>query len=228
MTPPHLRPIDTTPSVRGRVGRALRAAIISGEMSPGEVYSAPHLGDRFGVSATPVREAMLDLIKEGLVERMPNRGFRVTQIDGATMDEIAQLRELLEPPVVRDVVATIPEADLPGLRERAERIVTHAAENDLLGYLDADTAFHLSLLRYAGNQRLLRLVEDLRAQARLSGISTLAERGELAASASEHVQIVDGIQARDPERVYALMLAHIRHTRGAWGEGDPKPGSGAG
>src|SRR5439155_3131698 len=90
-------------SIRERVGRALRAAIVSGEMEPGTVYSAPSLGARFGVSATPVREAMIDLVREGLVEIVPNKGFRVTAIDEADLDQITELRLLIEPPVVRQV-----------------------------------------------------------------------------------------------------------------------------
>lgn len=63
-------------SVRGQVLDALRAALVSGDLAPGEVYSGPALGERFGVSATPVREAMQQLAREGAVEVVPNRGFR--------------------------------------------------------------------------------------------------------------------------------------------------------
>src|SRR4051794_16668368 len=64
---PRLPTIGAPPSVRVRVGHALRAALVAGQMRPGEIHSAPVLAARFGVSATPVREAMLDLVKEGLV-----------------------------------------------------------------------------------------------------------------------------------------------------------------
>ena len=64
-------------SLREQVAQALRGALVAGEMRPGTVYSAPALATRFGVSATPVREAMLDLAKEGLVEAVRNKGFRV-------------------------------------------------------------------------------------------------------------------------------------------------------
>ncbi|HSA52260.1 MAG TPA: GntR family transcriptional regulator, partial [Yinghuangia sp.] len=64
-------------SLREQVARAIRAALVAGEMRPGVVYSAPGLATRFGVSATPVREALLDLAKDGLVEPVRNKGFRV-------------------------------------------------------------------------------------------------------------------------------------------------------
>ena len=85
-------------SHRDRIGAALRAAIVSGAMEPGVVYSAPSLAVRFGVSATPVREAMLDLVREGLVETVANKGFRATEMADSDLDEISELRLLLEPP----------------------------------------------------------------------------------------------------------------------------------
>ena len=85
-------------SYRERVADALRAALIAGELRPGEVYSAPALAARFGVSATPVREAMLDLAKEGLVDAVPNKGFRVTAVSEKQLDEYTHIRSLIEIP----------------------------------------------------------------------------------------------------------------------------------
>jgi DNA-binding GntR family transcriptional regulator len=102
--------------LRETVLRALRAAIVSGEMVPGIIYSAPSLGARFGVSATPVREAMLDLVQENLMTIEPNKGFRVREISEQELDQMAQIWLLLEPPVVRNVVGLIPDEDLPVLR----------------------------------------------------------------------------------------------------------------
>src|SRR5688572_32330171 len=67
-------------NLRQEIANALRAALVSGEMRPGVLYSAPTLAEKFGVSATPVREAMLDLASEGLVEAVRNKGFRVTEL----------------------------------------------------------------------------------------------------------------------------------------------------
>lgn len=212
----NLQPIAKQQSIRDRVKGALRAAIIAGEMTPGTVYSAPSLAAEFGISATPVREAMLDLVKEGMVEMVPNKGFRVTEVDEVDLDEITAVRQLIEPPVVRDVVRIIPDADLPDLREMAEAIVMAGDEHDLVEYLEADNRFHLALLEYSGNARLVRLVDDLRGQARLVGLAGLADRGELHDSAAQHIAIVDAIAARDADLVYRLMVEHLSQTRGLW------------
>jgi DNA-binding GntR family transcriptional regulator len=203
-------------SLRERIGRALRAAIISGEMQPGVVYSAPSLGARFGVSATPVREAMLDLVREDLVEIVPNKGFRVTEISDADLDQITQIRLLIEPPALRQVTPIIPEEDLAELRQLAQHIVTGAQTGDLIEYTEADRIFHLRLLSYANNPRLTNLVSDLRAQTRLFGLATLRESGQLIEVAREHHAIFEAIASRDQDAVESAMRAHISQVRGRW------------
>jgi DNA-binding GntR family transcriptional regulator len=203
-------------NLRERVTSALRAAIISGEMAPGELYSAPSLAARFGVSATPVREAMLDLVKENLVTIAPNKGFRVTEVDDAQLDEIAAIRLLLEPPVVRQVTPDIPSKDFPMLRRLAQDIVDWAEAGDLGEYTQADRTFHLRLLEYAGNTRLVELVSDLRGQTRLLGLAALLENDELVESAREHLTIVDLLESRDADAAEAFMRSHIAQTRGRW------------
>jgi DNA-binding GntR family transcriptional regulator len=210
-------------NVRDQVGRALRAAIINGEMEPGVVYSAPSLGARFGVSATPVREAMLDLVREGLVEIAPNKGFRVTVIGERDLDEITELRLLLEPPVARKALPRIAPADVDELRDLATDVVRRAEAGDLIAYTEADRVFHLRLLGFAGNERLLTLVSDLRAHTRLFGLADLRERGELVDAAAEHLAIVDAIGALDAERVETLTREHISKTRGTWAKPAKRP-----
>ncbi|HWU57857.1 MAG TPA: GntR family transcriptional regulator [Microbacteriaceae bacterium] len=203
-------------SLRETVMRALRAAIISGEMEPGAVYSAPSLGARFGVSATPVREAMLDLVKEGLVTSLPNKGFRVTEVSDADLDDITQLRLLIEPPTVRAVVPRIPTEDLPELRRMAQDIVDGADNGDLISYTEADRLFHIRILEYSGNRRLVEMISELRSHTRLLGLAPLVERGALRDSSLEHLTLVDLIEARDEAGAEALMRQHIEHVRGEW------------
>lgn len=208
--------LSKQPSIRDTVTRALRSAIISGEMQPGRVYSAPSLGEEFGISATPIREAMLDLVREGLVVAMPNRGFRVTEVSSHDLDEVTELRLFLEPPAVEKATPLIPESEFSRLRSQADDIVAAAERGDLVEYLSADSDFHLGILQHAGNARLVTLVQSLRSQTRLFGLSEMLERGQLANSAREHHTIMDAIEERDAAKARALVFAHIEHVRGDW------------
>lgn len=203
-------------NLRDSVKRAIRSAIISGEMEPGKVYSAPTLGETFGVSPTPVREAMLDLVREGLVISLPNKGFRVTEVSESDLDDVAQLRMLIEPSTVRQVVGKIDSDGVERLRELAQRIVEAAKAGDLIEYIACDLDFHISLLSYAGNRLLLEVVTDLRNKTRLLGLTPLLESGRLVESAEEHHVIMDLVEAGKAEEAEAYLRRHIGHVRGLW------------
>ncbi|CUW25303.1 GntR family transcriptional regulator [Streptomyces tricolor] len=207
-------------SYRERVADALRAALIAGELRPGEVYSAPSLAARFGVSATPVREAMLDLAKEGLVDTVPNKGFRVTVVSDQQLDEYTHIRALIEIPTVVELARTADRVSLEALRPAAREIVTAAVAGDLIAYVEADTRFHLGLLALAGNAHLVEVVADLRKRSRLYGLTALVEAGRLLASAEEHLELLDALLERDEKAVHAVMTRHLGHVRSLWAAPD--------
>jgi len=203
-------------SLREKVIRALEAAIVAGELQPGVIYSAPALAERFGVSATPVREAMLDLVSEGFVEPLRNRGFRVIELSDEDLDNIAQIRMLIEVPIMSQIAPRLTAAAFEKLTVAAEAIERAAADGDVLEYLDADRRFHVALISAIGNPRLTDLVDRLRRQARLFGLMDLAKSGRLMASARDHRKLLDMIRAGDTQAAENLMRAHISHTRGLW------------
>lgn len=213
---PDFPPLRGFRSLRDEVSAALRAALVSGQMRPGVVYSAPTLAARFGVSATPVREAMLDLARTGLVEVVRNKGFRVTEVSEAELDDITELRRLIEVPTVTGLAGEVPAEAYAELRPLAQTIVDAARASDLIGYVEADRRFHLDLLRLAGNATLVDTVAELRERTRLFGLGHLAERGVLVASAREHLALLDLLAAGDGEAVRALMHRHLGHVRGTW------------
>ncbi|WP_217236603.1 GntR family transcriptional regulator [Streptomyces sp. AC555_RSS877] len=203
-------------SYRERVADALRAALIAGELRPGDVYSAPTLAARFGVSATPVREAMLDLAKEGLVDTVPNKGFRVTAVSEKQLDEYTHIRALIEIPTVVELARTADPVLLEALRPAAREIVQAAVAGDLIAYVEADTRFHLGLLALAGNAHLVEVVGDLRKRSRLYGLTALLKKGRLLGSAEEHLELLDALLARDEDAVREVMARHLGHVRNLW------------
>ncbi|MFH8612234.1 GntR family transcriptional regulator [Streptomyces sp. NPDC018029] len=198
-------------SVRGQVLAALRAALVGGELAPGEVYSAPVLGERFGVSATPVREAMQQLATEGAVEVVPNRGFRVTERSTRELAELAEVRALIEVPVMLRLARTVPAARWAELRPLAEATVTAAAVGDLARYAESDRSFHGAVLALSGNQQLVQVADDLhrRSQWPLSSGPVAGRRADLIADAAEHMALLDALAAQDFCVVSSLVQEHF-------------------
>ncbi|MFJ8309515.1 MULTISPECIES: GntR family transcriptional regulator [unclassified Streptomyces] len=209
--------------LRDQVAHALRAALVAGELRPGTIYSAPGLAADFGISATPVREAMLDLAREGLVEPVRNKGFRITEVSERDLDQYTELRALIEVPTVGKVTDSATAEQLEALRPIAQEIVDRAREHDLIGYLDADRRFHLQLLGLAGNERLVETVGELRKRSRLYGLTKLDERGELISSAQEHIELLDLMRSGDRPAAEACMARHLGHIRSLWARARDEP-----
>ncbi|WP_016908194.1 GntR family transcriptional regulator [Streptomyces xiaopingdaonensis] len=201
-------------SVRAQVLTALRRALLAGELAPGEVYSAPALASRYGVSPTPVREAMQQLAAEGAVETMPNRGFRVCRHTAQEAAELREIRALLEVPAVLRAAAAAPD----GYRERARRLaeaaMAAAAAGDRTAYAEADRAFHRALVDAGGNGSLGGLAEEVHRRAQwaawtAAGTPALRPASRLVAAASEHRAILDALEAGEAERAGELLSMHL-------------------
>jgi DNA-binding GntR family transcriptional regulator len=218
-----LRAIPRTENLREQVSDELRAALLSGQLRPGVVYSAPTLGEMLGVSATPVREAMLDLVREGLVEVLRNKGFRVTELSNRQLDQFARVRLLLEVPTMGDVAAAAagdPQiaGALEGLRVPADEMAQAARDEETIRFIQLDTDFHSDFLALAGNAELVRIVRDLRNRSRLYGLEAVARAGRLDRYVAEHGQMIDLALAGDRPALEALTAQHIGHVRTLWAE----------
>lgn len=216
MAPEGLAAIGGRTSLRERVAESLRAALVSGRMAPGTTYSIPALAEQFGVSATPVREAMLDLVNEGIVAPVPNKGFRVVELTDAELDQITELRRLLEVPTVGGLAGSLDGAAVKRLRRLAGAVSDAARRGDVVGYVEADRELHLALLAEAGNPRLVEMVGRLRDQSRLYGLEQLAAEGVLIDSAEEHLSLINALESGDRRAAERVMAHHLDHVRGIW------------
>lgn len=217
-----IRRMQPVASLRDRIGKSLSAAIISGELAPGTLVSVPTLANSFAVSATPVREAMLDLEQRGFVESVRNKGFRVTEVSEQALREIVELRQWLEAPAMRLLAASFPSETVPRWRALAEQIARHAEDADLAGFIESDRDFHLGLLGLHGNERLVRLVGELRSQTRMVNLARMTHSRELAEVAREHTLMLDLLERGDGEALETLTVAHLRHVV-EWWAGDAGP-----
>jgi DNA-binding GntR family transcriptional regulator len=209
-------PLQRT-SLREQALALLREALITGRITDGMVYSSKALAAELGVSNGPIREAMLALVDDGLMEAVPNKGFRTVPLTPADLAEIYEMRLLLEVPAV----ARLAEGDLPGdrvarLTDLVNTIERTARSGDLTGNLAADRDFHLFLLAAGGNSRLVGSVARLRDQTRLHNLRAINADGHLVASADEHRPLLTAIMRHDERTAERLMRQHLEHIRQDW------------
>lgn len=203
-------------SLREQVERALSSQIVAGEIAPGTVLTVPTLAADFGVSATPVREALLNLARRGFLSPIRNRGFRVTDVSLEELRQLSEVRTLLEAPPMRDIAGRLDDGEAQRLLQLADEILVAGHEGRFQDYLETDTQFHLALIEFTGNPHLVSLVRELRQQTRLIGLKQLAESGGLDASAREHTELIRLLLAGDGSGAEALMRRHIGHVAGLW------------
>jgi len=214
--PSAIRKVELAASLRDEVEAMLSSAIVSGELAPGTLVSVPALAAQFRVSATPVREAMLDLQKRGFVEPVRNKGFRVTEVGERDIREIVTLRCWLEVPAMRDIARRFPRDRIEEFRAMAEATVRAVDRGELGAYIAADVDFHLNLLGVLGNKRLIDEVASLRQQTRMVGLAEMVGTSELRRSATEHHHILDLLMDGDEAGIQALMISHIAHVIEWW------------
>jgi DNA-binding GntR family transcriptional regulator len=206
----------TRVTLRDEASRRLRSDIASGLLEPATLYPIAEVASRLGVSITPVREALLELANDGLVEIVRNRGFRVREVTDRDLDEIVEVRLLLEVAAVRRLAGALDPADLARLREAAKETVEAARKGDLSSYLELDKQLHLDLLGLAGNARLVSVVSRLRDETRLYGLGRLAGTQALVETTKDHTRLLDALEAGDADRAEELLRAHLGHIRGVW------------
>ncbi len=197
------------------VAERLRQRIYSHDLAPGTWIDEQALADQYGISRTPLREALKVLASEGLVTLKPRRGCYVTEISERDLDEVFAILEMLEGRCASETAAKASKAQLAELEAIHARLEAAAASNDIDGFFEANQAFHRAVQDIAGNTRLTNVIEDLRKVIKLSRHHSLFTEGRLEQSLAEHRDILAALAAHQPAQAEQHMRAHIVSGRAA-------------
>jgi GntR family transcriptional regulator, rspAB operon transcriptional repressor len=192
-----------------QVTRALRQAIVSMKISPGEMLSEQDLAQRFGVSRSPVREALIKLSEAGLVRVLPQRGTQVVKISRSAVEDARFIREAVECAVVREAALKATPmmlAELNANLTRQRRAQRSTSSDD---FMALDEEFHRLLAEAAGRPAAWRMIEDVKPQmdrVRYLDVKQATPRHLIVA---QHAEIVDAIKASDPAAAEKAMHQHL-------------------
>jgi DNA-binding GntR family transcriptional regulator len=194
-----------------RVHDVLRTAILDGQLAPGERLRAEALAGRFGTSRTPVREALLMLEREGLVEVQPNRGAIVRSFDAADLLDLYEVRALIEPHAAARAATRIAPAELERMRElcdAAERRGARVADQIVF-----NEEFHRIVADAADSPRLVAAMRAVAGIPREFRTAFWASEQQRAQSLFCHRELVAALAARQAELAEAVMRMHILGAR---------------
>lgn len=191
------------------IRRSLRAEIVAMERKPGEAISEKAIATAFGVSRTPVREALIQLADEGLVDVFPQSGTFVARIPLSGLPEAILVRESLEATMVRLAAERAGADDITALEACLARQRDCAARDDRPNFHREDENFHGLIAAIAGCPGVWTLVQQVKIQIDRFRRLTLPVPGRMQAVIEEHGVIVEAIAARAPERAVELMARHL-------------------
>lgn len=197
------------------VAELLRQQIYAHELAPGTWIDEQALADRFGISRTPMREALKVLASEGLVRLEPRRGCYVAELSEQDLDDIFPVMALLEGRVAFEAATKATADDLARLAELHDRLEQHAAANDADRFFEINQAFHNALQEIAGNRWLKQMIDDARRVIKLTRRDSLRLEGRLKQSLTEHRAILKALKARDADAAGRAMHDHLLSGRAA-------------
>lgn len=204
------------------VYQRLRAEILDLNLSPGDQLDEDQLAQTFGVSRTPVREALRRLAADNLVTSRPHRGTYVAEISAREMWEIEQICELLEPAAARLAAGRVPRDVLDTLSaELAASDVEYPTREDVIRYMQLDVRLHEAILDAAGNTTMREMITHL--HRRMNAVRIVVNIHRFTQSIEEHRKIIAAIDAGDGDAAFEAMHVHIRQRARRQWNGFPDP-----
>jgi DNA-binding GntR family transcriptional regulator len=206
---PGLKSLDQPASLSKLAYDAILKSILSNAMIPGEIYSEMSLAQDLGISRTPVREALLELSVQGLVEFLPRKGIVVYRINAKDVDEIFEIRRAIDATAAEKLASADPPPDTRLLRKALKKQNEAVESKSYWKYLRADRDFHVTLAQLTGNGRLVAIAENIRNLVHLMGIQALERQGRMLAVLDEHTRIIEAIEQRQPQQAREAVIDHL-------------------
>ncbi len=209
MSPKSLAPV----ALYQEVAELLRQRIFSRELAPGSWIDELTLAREYGISRTPLREAIKVLATEGLVTMKVRRGAYVTEVSEQDLSEVYHLLGLLESDAAGQVAGKASAADLAHLQQLHQQLEAAAGAQppDRDRFFQLNEQFHLRLLELASNRWAMQMVADLRKVMKLNRHNSLLKAGRIAESLDEHRRVMAALAGRDPSAATQAMLQHFRN-----------------
>lgn len=205
-----ISPVSQQVGLTEQAREEIRRAILEGRLAAGSLTSVRALSVALGISRTPVREALVDLAKTGMVAFERNRGVRIIDSQAHDIEEIFQLRRMIEVPAIHQAVPRFEPKDTEALERELSAMRAHL--DDERQFMSHDRAFHQVPLEVVGNERMVAIVSSLRDQTRVRNLSTVGRSRSLKAIVVEHEAICAAVCDGRADEAAEAMERHLLVT----------------
>ncbi len=204
---------DASKPIREITYEALKDAIISGAILPGERIVESNFAKRFNISRTPIREALRKLEQDGLIEYTPRRGVVVRSLRTEDINEIYIIREALEALALTHAIKNVTPEGIASLRETLREIAEHVDDGDIDAASKRSRDIHIQIYRMCGMERLVSIYNSLDEYMDRFSYMSLTDEARRHDAAREHGAIIDALAACDLETLLAVSKAHLEGAR---------------
>ncbi|MEI6305758.1 MAG: GntR family transcriptional regulator [Deltaproteobacteria bacterium] len=192
-------------TLREKILESIRDSIISGALKAGSKVSEPDLSQRYGISRTPIREALRQLESEGYLKVIPRRGAVVSSYTKKEIEEFYAIKSILEGYAARCACSKMTEKELAKLEAINSRLLELIATNDVKTFLKLDSDFHDLFIKAADNEKLRELITSLVSRFQRLRLMSLAQPERLKVSAQQHQKIIDAFRKKDAAKAEELV-----------------------
>jgi DNA-binding GntR family transcriptional regulator len=187
----------------------LKEAIITLKFAPGEKLNLSDITYELGISTTPVREAMNRLIQEGFVVNVPFRGAFVCEVDQKMVEQLTELRKLLEVAAIKRTAAQFTARDVKAGEELLEKIEKAYKKNDVTAYVECSMQFHNMFVDRCGNELMGGVIKGFTGHVKRIAFLALGKQKRISSFVEDYRKILDSLKKRDPEEAGRHLLDHL-------------------
>jgi DNA-binding GntR family transcriptional regulator len=210
---PAVKPVMRPDTMTSHAYAEVRRQLMLGRMQPGAVYSANYFANLFGVSRTPVREALIQLTSEGFLVPVLGRGFMIREYSNREIEELMEARQIIEPHIVEHVVGRLTEQDFKRLDDSLANMRKAAREGAQAAFLENDISFHMTLVSAYKNSFLELIIEKVRSITLIFRHKSLTSDGRMAQVIAEHQDVLSALKAQDVLRAREAIKNHMKNTQ---------------
>jgi DNA-binding GntR family transcriptional regulator len=198
---------------KDKIYSSIRTEIISHRLRPGQPISEDELAKTYGVSRTPIREILRRLEQEDLVKIIPNKGIFVYELTNHDIEEVLEIRMILETAAARTAAMKIQDTQIKDLNEIESLMKKAIKAKDSVLSFEADEKLHDFILLTAGNMRVRKILHTLMGQILRIRFISGHKPGRILTTVEEHREIIKAIKQKDPEEAEEKMRIHLLNTR---------------
>ena len=206
------KPIERSGSLKDRAYHEIKRQLLGGGLERDSVYSANQFAEILGISRTPAREALLQLVAEGHLVPVENQGFRIKEYSEKEIRDFFEARRLVETYVAERVAGTLDPDQLAHIDQNLREMDELAAKGDHDAFLETDKEFHTSLVRKCDNLILDSIMDRIRSHFAVFGLAAISHAGRVQEILCEHRAVIDALHRGDKAQAAAAMRDHLLIT----------------